>query len=90
MDSPNSRYSFPKQQCSFKAKQKKDWFKVNADYYINRAMSENSHRMTILQEQYDYLNHNIPDSKYHEVMGTLQANLDSHKLKEFKSQKTRL
>ena len=77
----------PKQQCSFKTKQTKDWFMNNADYYIRRAISENSSRMSSIKNQYKFLNHDIDSGKYKEVMGTLQKDLDAQKLLEFKTKK---
>lgn len=79
--------ALPNQHCSYKTKLQKDWYMKTADYYINRAIAENNTRISAISNQYKYLYHEIDNAKYKEVMGVLQADLDSYKLQEFKTQK---
>jgi len=74
----------PKDEVSFNTKSTPDWYENFIDYYIDRALNADGQRKAIIEEQYSYVSHDISDSKYKEVINSLQADLTPEKLKEFK------
>ena len=74
----------PKDETSFKQKNQPDWYENIIDYYIDRAMSCDGDRISIIEQQFKYLNHDIDNNKYKEVMNVLQKDLTPEKLAEFK------
>lgn len=77
----------PKNEVSFKTKQRPDWYENFIDYYIDRALNADTARLDIIEDQYKYVSHDIPNDKYKEVMGGLQKDLTPEKLREFKTVK---
>ncbi len=73
-------YNYPEQRISISSKLKEDWYKNNADYWINVATSTNDKKLT--SDNLDAANGIANENSYKYVLKPLSADIDESDLKK--------